>query len=51
MIKQLFIPILFLSILFSKDVSGIIKSYHDNGEIKSEITYQNGKPNGPYKWY
>ncbi len=30
---------------------GLIKEYHDNGQLKSEITYKNGKENGPYTWY
>ena len=30
---------------------GLIKEYHDNGQLKSEITYKDGKKNGPYTWY
>ena len=30
---------------------GLIKEYHDNGQLKSEITYKDGEKNGPYTWY
>lgn len=30
---------------------GLWKKYHTNGKLKSEITYENNRPYGPYKMY
>ncbi|MFC1644387.1 WG repeat-containing protein, partial [Candidatus Omnitrophota bacterium] len=30
---------------------GVHKNYYENGKVKSEATYKNGKQNGPVRWY
>ena len=52
MMKKIFIPILFLSFLFSQEVQdGPFKSYHSNGKVEMEGTIKNGKEDGLWKMY
>ena len=50
--KRIFLSLLLLTLLFPQKIKdGFVKEYHDNGQLKSEIVYKNGKENGPYTWY
>ena len=50
--KRIFLSLLLLTSLFSDEIKdGLVKEYHPNGQLKSEIIYKDGKENGPYKWY
>ena len=50
--KMILMTLLLLTSLFSHEIEVVIvKEYHPNGALKSEVTYKDGKENGPYKWY
>jgi antitoxin component YwqK of YwqJK toxin-antitoxin module len=35
----------------SKPITGLVKGYHENGEVKAEIFYKDGKKEGVAKYY
>ena len=52
MIKQFFISILFLSLLFPNEIEVVIvKDYYPTGILKSERTYKDDLLDGPYTYY
>ena len=51
-IKQFFISILFLSLLFTHGIEVVIvKDYYPTGILKSERTYKDDLLDGPYTYY
>lgn len=49
--KKFFVVSLILSLLCSCQDGGVVKSYYENGNLRSELKYNDGKLNGECKWY
>ncbi len=49
--NKIYLSLLFILLLSCADKDDAVKSYWDNGNLKSELRYEEGKLNGLCRWY